>query len=380
MAKVNLTKQFIDNITIKTTEQVFYDTKTTGLNLKVSSSGRKTFYLYFRNNNGDQRRPKIGRFGVITLEQARAKAKIMLGEIAQGDDPSKKKTIKEPKLSDFSKIFIKRHIQPHVKPSTAKTYQSLISSIILPGLGKMRLNEISRTDIESLMARNNNRRTTANHGMVLLKLMFDKAQLWEMTSSERNPCSNIQKFKTKMKERFLSEKDIANLINVLDQFEHQKLAPQNAINAIKLLVLTGCRKNEIVMLTWPEVQFDEGILRLLDSKTGGKDIILSKAAITILQEVPRSQSKYVFTGKNPMKPIRGLQKIWERIRKNANLEDVRLHDLRHTFASIAVSSGVSLYEVGKLLGHTSIQSTQRYAHLERASLRESLNKFSYKLK
>ena len=170
------------------------------------------------------------------------------------------------------------------------------------------------------------------------------------------------------------------MINVLDQFEHQKLAPQNAINAIKLLVLTGCRKNEIVMLTWPEVQFDEGILRLLDSKTGGKDIILSKAAITILQEVPRSQSKYVFTGKNPMKPIQGLQKIWERIRKNANLEDVRLHDLRHTFASIAVSSGVSLYEVGKLLGHTSIQSTQRYAHLERASLRESLNKFSYKLK
>ena len=95
MAKVNLTKQFIDNITIKTTEQVFYDTKTTGLNLKVSSSGRKTFYLYFRNNNGDQRRPKIGRFGVITLEQARATAKIMLGEIAQGDDPSKKNTITE---------------------------------------------------------------------------------------------------------------------------------------------------------------------------------------------------------------------------------------------------------------------------------------------
>ena len=105
MAKVNLTKQFIDKITIKTIEQVFYDLKTTGLNLKVSSSGRKTFYLYFRNNSGDQKRPKIGVFGVLTLEQARAKAKTMLGEIAKGNDPSKQKKIKEPKLNDFVELF-----------------------------------------------------------------------------------------------------------------------------------------------------------------------------------------------------------------------------------------------------------------------------------
>ena len=134
------------------------------------------------------------------------------------------------------------------------------------------------------------------------------------------------------------------------------------------------------MLTWNEVLLDEGILRLLDSKTGGKEVILSTEAIEILKTLPSGQSEYVFPGKGGMKPIQGLQKIWERIRKKASLGDVRLHDLRHTFASIAVSNGVPLYEVGKLLGHASIQSTQRYAHLERASLRESLNKFSYKLK
>ena len=380
MPKVNLTKQFIDNISNKINEQVFYDTKTTGLHLKVSASGRKAFYLYYRNRNGDQRRPKIAHYGVMTLEQARAKAKVMLGEVAKGNDPSRKKVKRELKLFEFAKLFSERHILQHVKPSTAKTYHSLISTIILPRLGKMRLNEINRTDIESFMAHNKNRRTTANHAMTLLKLMFEKAKLWEMTATERNPCSNIQKFKRITKERFLTEKDVTRLINVLGQFEHQKLAPYNAIIAIKLLVLTGCRKNEIVMLTWNEVLLGEGILRLLDSKTGGKEVILSTEAIEILKTLPSGQSEYVFPGKGGMKPIQGLQKIWERIRKKASLGDVRLHDLRHTFASIAVSNGVPLYEVGKLLGHASIQSTQRYAHLERASLRESLNKFSYKLK
>ena len=292
MAKVNLTKQFIDKITIKTIEQVFYDLKTTGLNLKVSSSGRKTFYLYFRNNSGDQKRPKIGVFGVLTLEQARAKAKTMLGEIAKGNDPSKEKKVKEPKLHDFVELFKTRHIDQIVKPSTAQTYQSLISSVILPRLGKMRLNEIRRSDIESLLIHNDKRRTTANHAMTLLKLMFKKAQQWEVTMTVLNPCSNIQKFKTSTKERFLSEKDIALLINVLSQFEHQKLAPQNAIIVIKLLILTGCRKNEIVKLKWDEVRLDDGILRLIDSKTGGKDVILSTEAIEILKAIPKSQSKH----------------------------------------------------------------------------------------
>ena len=130
---------------------------------------------------------------------------------------------------------------------------------------------------------------------------------------------------------------------------------------------------------WGEVKIEEGVLRLRDSKTGRKDVILSQEAIQLLRGIKRTDSLYVFPGKNEEAPLKGLQKIWERIRKEAGLKDVRLHDLRHTFASVAVSNGIPLYEVGRLLGHASIQSTQRYAHLERERLYDSLNKFSSKL-
>ena len=145
-------------------------------------------------------------------------------------------------------------------------------------------------------------------------------------------------------------------------------------------MMTGCRKNEITRLRWDELFLDEGVLKLKDSKTGKKEVVLSDYAIKILSAAPTNDSDYIFPGKDGIEPIQGLQKIWQRIRQVADLQDVRIHDLRHTFASVAVSNGAPLYEVGRLLGHASIQSTQRYAHLERSRLKDSLNKFSKKLK
>ena len=379
MPKVNLTKKLIDNFDSKKNEQVFYDTKITGLHLKISPSGKKIYYLYFRTKCGEQKRPKLGEFGIITIEQARDLSRVMLGEISKGNDPTKKNKWDNFTLTQFYKVFEKNHINKNLKPSTAKTYNSLITSAILPVLGKKRLNIIKRVHVENMMNINNNHPTTANHALALLKLMFQKAQLWEMLTATTNPCANISKFKTQIKDRFLSNEEIGKLVHTLNHFEISSLAPQNGITAIRLLMMTGCRKNEIVMLRWDELCLNEGILKLKDSKTGKKEVILSENAINILEEVPNNCSDYVFPGKDGIKPIQGLQKIWERIRNKANLKDVRIHDLRHTFASIAVSNGAALYEVGKLLGHASIQSTQRYAHLERSKLRESLNKFSDKL-
>ena len=231
-----------------------------------------------------------------------------------------------------------------------------------------------------MVARNYNRRTTANHALVLLRLILDKAQQWEFMSSMRNPCANVTKFKTQAKERFLTDNEIARLVATLDQFEAASLAPKNAITIVRLLMMTGCRKNEITRLRWDELFLDEGVLKLKDSKTGKKEVTLSDDANQILAAVPPNEGDYIFPGKDGIEPIQGLQKIWHRIRREAGLQDVRIHDLRHTFASVAVSSGTPLYEVGRLLGHASIQSTQRYAHLERSRLKDSLNKFSQKLK
>ncbi|MDB2528894.1 site-specific integrase [Alphaproteobacteria bacterium] len=380
MPRVSLTKRFIDQLEIPEDIQVFHDTKVTGLHLRVSPSGSKTFYLYFRTKSGKQKRPKLGVYGILTVERARDLARAMLGELSKGNDPTDTDQVENIMLADFFKIFEKNHINKHVKSSTAKTYRSLFAPVIEPILGKKLLEEITRSHVEEMVYQNDNRRTTANHALVLLRLILDKAQQWEFMSSTRNPCSNVTKFKTQTKERFLSDNEITRLIETLDQFEGACLAPKNAITIVRLLMMTGCRKNEIGRLRWDELFLDEGVLKLKDSKTGKKEVVLSDDAINILSAAPINNSDYIFPGKDGISPIQGLQKIWERIRRATGLQDVRVHDLRHTFASVAVSNGAPLYEVGRLLGHASIQSTQRYAHLERSRLKDSLNKFSEKLK
>ena len=380
MTRVSLTKKFIDQIEAQTKVQVFHDAKVTGLQLRVSSTGRKTFYLYFRTKRGKQKRPKLGDYGILTVEQARDTARAMLGEISKGNDPTERHRVNNLTLINFFEIFDKNHISKHVKTSIAKTYHSLFKAVIAPSLGRLFLDDITRSHVEEMVARNHNRRTTANHALVLLRLILDKAQQWEFMSSMRNPCANVTKFKTQAKERFLSDNEIARLVATLDQFEAASLAPRNAITIVRLLMMTGCRKNEITRLRWDELFVDEGVLKLKDSKTGKKEVTLSNDATQILTAAPPNESDYIFPGRDGIEPIQGLQKIWHRIRREAGLQDVRIHDLRHTFASVAVSSGTPLYEVGRLLGHASIQSTQRYAHLERSRLKDSLNKFSQKLK
>ena len=302
-------------------------------------------------------------------------ARAMLGELSKGNDPTDTDQVENITLADFFKIFEKNHINKHVKSSTAKTYRSLFGSVIEPMLGKKLLEEINRSHVEEMVYQNDNRRTTANNALVLLRLILDKAQQWEFMSFNRNPCSNVTKFKTQAKERFLTDNEISKLVETIDQFERACLAPKNAITIVRLLMMTGCRKNEITRLRWDELFLDEGVLKLKDSKTGKKEVILSDDAIKILCSA-QNNSDYIFPGKDGISPIQGLQKIWQRIRQVADLQDVRIHDLRHTFASVAVSNGAPLYEVGRLLGHASIQSTQRYAHLERSRLKDSLNKFS----
>ena len=380
MPRISLTKKFIDQLDIPENIQVFHDTKVTGLQLRVSPKGSKTFYLYFRTKSGKQKRPKLGVYGILTVEQARGKARAMLGELSKGNDPTDTDQAENTMLADFFKIFEKNHINKHVKSSTAKTYRSLFGSVIEPMLGKKLLEEITRSHVEEIVYQNDNRLTTANHALVLLRLILDKAQQWEFMSSKRNPCSNVTKFKTLAKERFLTDNEINRLVDTLDQFEGACLAHKNAITVVRLLMMTGCRKNEITRLRWNELFLDEGVLKLKDSKTGKKEVILSDDAIKILSAASRNNSDYIFPGQDGISPIQGLQKIWQRIRHVADLQDVRIHDLRHTFASVAVSNGASFYEVGRLLGHASVQSTQRYAHLERSRLKDSLNKFSKKLK
>ena len=192
----------------------------------------------------------------------------------------------------------------------------------------------------------------------------------------QNPCVRIKPFPTRKIERYLTEAETDRLLIALEHFETTQTAPLTAIAAIRLLFTTGCRKNEILTLKWRNISYEEKCLRLEDSKTGSKRVPIGDQAISILRGLEIHKcSDYVIAGKDPCKPLQGLQKVWERIRNHAGLADVRLHDLRHNFASQLLSAGHELAVIGRVLGHKSMASTHRYAHLSDHSVRAALSDF-----
>jgi integrase len=194
------------------------------------------------------------------------------------------------------------------------------------------------------------------------------AEVWGERAPGSNPCRYVEKFRERKRERFLSAEELARLADALEQAEGNE--PLSAVAAIRLLILTGCRLSEILSLRWEWVDSERGCLILPDSKTGAKTVPLGAPALRVLTELSwQEDSPYVLPAERGTGHFIGIQKPWQRIRGAARLNDVRLHDLRHSFASVAVSGGDSLYLVGKVLGHRQSRTTERYAHLKDDPLR-----------
>ena len=194
--------------------------------------------------------------------------------------------------------------------------------------------------------------------------MFNLAELWGLRPDGSNPCRHVKKFKEEKRERYLSADELARLGEVLRECEQEGLETQPTINLYRLLLLTGCRLSEIQTLKWDYVDFENAALHLPDSKSGSKTVHLGPPALKILIGIESIEGNpWVITGKLENTHLQEPQRPWRRIRARAGLDDVRIHDLRHTFASIAVSGGHGLPMIGKLLGHTQVQTTARYAHL-----------------
>jgi integrase len=207
--------------------------------------------------------------------------------------------------------------------------------------------------------------------------MFNLAEMWGLRPDGSNPRRHIRKYVEEKRERFLSAAELRRLGQVLDEMEAERLELSSAIVAVRLLLLTGCRLNEIMKLRWEDVDFTNSVLRLPDSKTGAKTVQLGSAAIAVIERVKRCRfNPHVIRGTQPGKPLSDLQPFWQRVRARAGLKDVRIHDLRHTFASVAVASGQGLPMIGKLLGHSQVQTTARYAHLAGDPLQSAANDVS----
>ncbi|MEE2929394.1 MAG: tyrosine-type recombinase/integrase [Pseudomonadota bacterium] len=360
-------------LTAQSSERFLWDSELRGFGLRCSPRGRKTFILQYRQN-GRTRRMSLGQFGALTPEQARELARRHLGEIAKGEDPSgdRQRERKAPNVSALCDRFLDEHVALRCKPTTQREYRRACELFIKPRLGSLRVMAVTRPDVAELHHSLREKPYQANRVLGVLSKMFNLAEIWGLRPDNTNPTRHVPKYKEHKRERFLAPDEIDRLWRVLDQAVEDGTETLHVASAFKLLLLTGCRLSEIQKLKWTYIRDD--VIWLPDAKTGPRRVLLNQTALSILRTLPRMPANpYVIIGAVDGQHVTDMQKPWRRIRKAAGLEDVRIHDLRHTYASIAAMAGHSLPMIGRLLGHTQAQTTARYAHLADDTTRRASN-------
>ena len=360
-----LTKRIVDAIEPQPTEFFIWDESIPGFGVRVMPSGRKSFVVQYRAGRRP-RRMSLGPSTVLTCDQARTRAITIIAAVKNGEDPAADRAAKRnaATVSDLAERFDKEHIAVRLKASTAKEYRGNLRRFILPALGRLAVPEITRADVAKFHHDLRHIPYQANRCLEVVSKMFVLAEMWGLRPDESNPRKHIRKYPEEKRERFLSVAELRRIGEVLREMESEGVELSSAILAARLLILTGCRLGEIMTLKWEYIDFNERVLRLPDSKTGKKLVHIGAPAVEYLQDAQRIDGNpWVITGTLTGKPLSDLQPFWQRVRARAGVKDVRIHDLRHTFASTAVASGQGLPMIGKLLGHTQVQTTARYAHL-----------------
>ena len=317
-----------------------------------------------------------------TPTTARAEAELIIAALQKGLDPAaeRAKARGMPTVADFGEDFL-RLKEPVLKKGTLSNYRSLLRTHVAPDqLGQLKLDKVTRQHIAGLHRSLRKTPRAANHVLDFLSSLYTEAGEAGLVSDGFNPARKIKRFRIQKRQRFLSEQELAKLGEVLKAAEKEASEDPYAIAAIRLLIFTGCRRNEILTLRWDYVDLERGMLLLPDSKTGDKIVHLSPPAQDVLNKLPRVKGNpYVIIGAKPGHHWVNLRKVWRRLRDLAELEPIelpdgrlqhmRIHDLRHSYASLAASGGASLLMIGKLLGHSQPQTTARYIHLVEVSLR-----------
>ncbi|PCJ74358.1 MAG: integrase [Rhodobacteraceae bacterium] len=366
-----LTKRSVEGLELQEKEYLVWDREISGFGVRIYPSGRKTYLVQYRAS-GRTRRRTIGQHGVLTAIEARDEARKLLGEVAKGGDPSedRQSRLKAPTVAALSERFLIEYVAEHCKPMTARDYKSIVRRCINPHLGPRKVADITRADIVNLHHALRETPYQANRSLSVLSKMFNLAEDWGLRTGGTNPARRIKKFREEEKKRYLRDNELIRLGEVLSESLEGGTESIYSVSAIQLLVLTGCRLSEILTLRWEYVTPHH--LELPDSKTGKRRIPLPSDAYEILMELPRHESTpYVIRGRRPDRPMVNLQKSWTRIRKQAGIEDVRLHDLRHTYASAAMRGNVDPFKLKEIMGHRNLQTTLRYAHLDDEDVRQN---------
>jgi integrase len=410
-----LTKKLIDGLEPEDRDYIVWDDKVSGFGVKVTPAGRKVYLLKYRSDDGRQRKPTIGVHGNITCEEAREiAAGWHLGK-SQGKDTAKirQELRGSPSMAELCDSFIKRHVEIHKKPGGVWLDKFYIRAYIKPRLGALKAASVTKQDVQKFHGALRDTPAQANRMLATLSKMFSLAEDWEIRPRHSNPVEGIQKYKETPRERYLTESELGALGDVLNEMERDGLEAPHFISLVRLLLLTGARLREIMHAKWEWVNKETAMLVLPDSKTGRKIIHLSPTAMEVLDAIERVRGNpYIIVGQKEGQPLINAKKPWRRIKEMVTVRllqedsdyaeiiirlrkksggdpsygdvcreakkggliasdgdrpigitDVRLHDLRHTYASICVGQGMSLQMVAKLLGHAQVSTSERYAHL-----------------
>ena len=372
-----LTKRDIDQTSATGKEVVLWDSSLPGFGVRIKPSGVKSFVIQYRNRHGRSRRVTLGRYGVMTLEEARTEARQQLSAVSRGSDPRQDRDEGRSAMTvaDLADRYMSDHCEGRCKESTIKAHQWLLDRFIIPAVGRRSIHELRHSDVDTLHQSLKETRYNANRVLGLLKAMYGRARIWGLVEPHVDPTTGVRPFRETRRQRFLSMEELKKLAIALDLAEQDGTISRTVGAAYRLLVLTGARLSEIQKLKWDEVDLANGLILLKEHKSdrhGAKAIPLSHGGSRILESIERiDENPYVFVGKKEKQHITDLQRPWRRIRARAGLSDVRIHDLRHTFASMGISVGGSLPIIGGLLGHRTPQATAVYAHLAADPLRQT---------
>ncbi len=347
------------------------DDMVSGLALTIQPTGVRTYFLS-RMVRGKRRYATIGSADAMTVPEARREARRLIASFIEPARKDNGPKIPGHPMDAFAGEFLERHAR-HWKPATLETNRRLVRDHILPAFGHMTVDAIEADDVRRWFASMANRPGVANRTMPVLSVMMRMAELWGYRAHNTNPCKRTRRYRMKPRERFLTADEMARLNAVLTRDEFR--CP-DVVAIVRLLMLTGCRFGEVASLEWDWIRGKR--IHLPDAKSGPRTVWLSSAARAVIDAIPRysADCPFLFPGRPATRHVTNIAFEWNRIREEADLPGLRLHDLRHSWASVAAMNGVDMVTVAKLLGHALVETTERYVHLSDRSVADAADRVS----
>ena len=360
---LRLTTRSVSALPATGKDTVHWDRDLAGFGVRVQRNGRKAYVVQSRGTAG-LKRVTLGPVAGESIDKWRREAAEIIDRVKRGFDPIPPEPEPDPTVADLAARCMRAYVKVHCKPKTEKLYRTIIDRHIVPALGTMAVKDVRSKHVIELHQNLRDTPTMANHVVGRLSKMFSLAETWDLVPKGRNPCKRVKHYREEPRERFLMPEEYRSVGAALREAKAGGWMWRPAIATIRLLMLTGCRKSEIFTLRWDDVDRTAGDLRLRDGKRGPRMVPLTTPVLKVLGGIERIEGNpWVIRSKKPGACLPDLTYYWNRIQAHAGLEGVRIHYLRHSHASRALALGESLTMIGRILGHSKVGTTARYAHL-----------------